>query len=128
MHYWQSLVDHVKNKPYTHAFLADEPFLAEPLSKAEKEMRDSCSYYLGEKYGNISLTRREEKCIFWLVQTHTISDAAAKMGLSPRTIEFYIKRLKSKFQCKSKKSLIKTVLQTTLLQQLEKQGLIITKH
>lgn len=128
MHYWQSLLDHVKNNPHAHPFLADEPFFAEPLSKSEKEMRDVRIYHLGGKYGDISLTNREGKCIFWLVQTHTISEAAAKMELSPRTVEFYIKRLKSKFQCKNKKTLIKTVLQTTLLQQFEKEGLAITRH
>lgn len=96
--------------------------------KNTKETRDLRTYYLGDTFPNVYLTKREAECVFWLVQSRTIAEAAAKMALSARTIEFYIKNLKAKLKCHNKKTLLEKLLKTTLLKQLEKDGLTLVKH
>ena len=85
-------------------------------------------YYVGSGRSRVHFTRREAECIFWIVQNFTIAEAAHKMGLSARTVEFYIKNTKLKLKCVNKKALIEKVLKTDLLTQLEKEGLKIKKH
>lgn len=137
MRYWINLVADVKRNKQSRNFLlskenfetAGNPFFFEEKKlRGFKVKRDLRAYYLGEPFGDLYLTKREAECVFWLVQTHTIAQAAAKMCLSPRTIEFYIKNLKKKLKCKNKKILLDTLLQTDLFQQLEQDGLRLTKH
>lgn len=136
MQYWNSLLHAVVDKKNRTHFL-DE--VSESLSdghdqfgvKAEKEIkkpRDIRWYYLGETYPNVYLTKREAECMFWIVQEYTISETAYQIDLSPRTVEFYVKNMKLKLNCANKKQLVRKVLQTTLLQQLEKEGMCIVKH
>lgn len=137
MHYWNSVLNEVLNKDEnTRAFLftnqgrLDEEmdFYAPSRYSDLKETRDLRAYYLGEKYPGLYLTKREAESVFWLVQGCTIAQAALHMGLSARTVEYYIKNLKAKLCCKTKKELLSKVLYTTLLQQLEKDGMKIVRH
>lgn len=137
MHYWNALLHEVLTKSATQPILlSDENFSTagnltfhtEKKFIFKKSPRDLRTYYLGDTFPNIYLTKREAESMFWLVQCHTIDEAACKMHLSPRTLEFYIKNLKLKLRCKSKKMLIEKVLQSDLLAQLEKDGLRIVKH
>ncbi|OGT33493.1 MAG: hypothetical protein A3C44_02965 [Gammaproteobacteria bacterium RIFCSPHIGHO2_02_FULL_39_13] len=66
--------------------------------------------------------------MFWVVQDFTLAYVAQQMTLSRRTVEFYVKNLKLKLQCRNKKELIETILQTDLLRQLELEGLQIMRH
>ena len=140
MHYWHSVLDEVLNKNaqkfnfiYTsNGRLQDmtDYFDASSnkLSTTKKEKRDLREYYLGENYPNVHITKREAESLFWLVQGLTIIQTAYQLGLSSRTVEFYVKNLKLKLNCDNKKQLINTILQTNLLEQLEKDGMKITKH
>lgn len=127
MHYWNAVLNGVLNKNnQIHA--EKEIKIDKVLLHKIKEPRDLRMYYLGDQYPNIYLTKREAECMFWLVQNNTIGVTALKMALSARTVEFYVKNMKIKLRCVNKKQLIEKVLQTNLLQQLEKDGLRIVKH
>ncbi len=142
MHYWNSVLDEVLHKDdMSHEFfftnqgnLCDDMFeedipdnFLEKIAKV-KDTRDLRTYYLGKEYPDVYLTKREAECIFWVVQDCTISETALKMQLSARTVEFYVKNMKLKLRCENKKKLVDKILQTNLLQQLEKDGLRIVKH
>ncbi|OGT48473.1 MAG: hypothetical protein A3E82_03875 [Gammaproteobacteria bacterium RIFCSPHIGHO2_12_FULL_38_11] len=86
------------------------------------------NYYLGKKYPNVYITKREAESLFWIVQGLTIPQTAHKLALSSRTVEFYVKNLKLKLGCVNKKELIEKIMQTNLLKQLEKEGLKIIRH
>lgn len=60
--------------------------------------------------GGLYLTHREAECMHWMLQGRTMKDIAKVLKLSPRTVEYYIKRLKDRWGCKSKKELL-TLLQ-----------------
>lgn len=138
MNYWNSILDEVLHKDDdSHAFLFTnqgdltddmENYAVEINSDKKREARDLRTYYLGKEYPNIYLTKREAECMFWIVQDCTIAETALKMGLSARTVEFYVKNMKLKLQCKNKNKLTEKILLSNLLQQLEKEGLRIVKH
>ncbi len=54
----------------------------------------------------ICLSKRENECLLLLAKGRTAKAIAIQMGISFRTIEGYIERLKLKFNCSSKSALI----------------------
>jgi DNA-binding CsgD family transcriptional regulator len=135
MQFWNSVLNDVIYKNDTQDFSntllfeSENDFTIKHKATAKiKETRDLRTYYLGEKYPGVYLTKREAECLFWMVQNYTISQTAYNMDLSARTVEFYAKNLKLKLHTKSKKELINKILQTNLLQQLEKDGMRIVRH
>lgn len=52
------------------------------------------------------LTARERECLKLLIQHHSYKDIAAMLGLSHRTVEFYIDNIKNKFTCWNKQEVI----------------------
>lgn len=138
MSYWHSILDEVLHKDDdAHAFLfTNQGDLSDDVENYAiacnadriRDSRDLRTYYLGREYPDIYLTKREAECMFWIVQECTIAETALKMGLSARTVEFYVKNMKLKLQCKNKRKLIEKILLSSLLQQLERDGMRIVKH
>ena len=58
------------------------------------------------------LSKREIECAYYLIRGMTAKQIAKIIFLSPRTIEHYIDRIKSKFKCKSRSDLIMSILNT----------------
>ena len=54
----------------------------------------------------LSLSRREEECLYYLLRNHTAKEIAKALGLSHRTVESYLNNLKDKFNCVNKTTLI----------------------
>jgi DNA-binding CsgD family transcriptional regulator len=65
---------------------------------------------IARKSSNIVLTRREEECLFYLLQGRSMKVMGSILTVSPRTIESYIEKLKSKFGCHNKYTLIDKAL------------------
>ncbi|MCX7120345.1 MAG: LuxR C-terminal-related transcriptional regulator [Gammaproteobacteria bacterium] len=140
MHYWNSVVEEVLHKnDSSHAFLYtnngllhDECYFNtaenDYCMMDERETRDLRNYFLGEKYPGVYITKREAESVFWIIQGLTIPQTACKLGLSSRTVEFYVKNLKVKLKCINKKELLEKILETDLLMQLEKEGLKVFRH
>lgn len=76
------------------------------------------SYNLGAKYEGIYFTQREAECMLLLLNGKTISKTADTLCLSPRTIEFYLKNMKTKLGCRTKFELIELVLDSDFLQDI----------
>lgn len=66
----------------------------------------------------ITITQREREVLELIVTGLTVKKAAIAMGLSPRTAEFYVKTLRYKFKCASKRDLIEFVVHHHVLEQL----------
>ncbi len=134
MQYWNSVLDEVLQKDEQRAFLYtnrgrldDVFYLPTALSHSKKPSRRR-NYFLNHPFEDVHLTPREAETMFWVVQDYTLAATAEKMGLSSRTIEFYVKNMKAKLRCANKKEMIEKILHTNLLQQLEQDGLRIVKH
>lgn len=128
MHYWRSILDEVLNKSNEQYSATQSLLLSEDQLISVKEKRDLRCYYLGPDYPDIYFTKREAECIFWMAHGLTIAETALKMYLSPRTVEFYVKNMKTKLGCASKKRLIEKVMKTGLMDQLQQEGMQIVKH
>lgn len=58
------------------------------------------------KYLNSHLTQRQKDCIFYLTKGMTIKQIAKKLNLAPKTIEHYLKNIRTKLNCKTRAELI----------------------
>ena len=63
-------------------------------------------YYLGGSYPDVYFTQREVECAMYLLKHSTINEVADILSLSPRTIEFYVNRMKAKLECKKLRDLL----------------------
>ena len=61
-------------------------------------------------YEEVSLTKRQTDCLYYLVQGMTVKQIAETMSLSARTVEHYLEAVKSKLQCKKRSELISRAL------------------
>jgi DNA-binding CsgD family transcriptional regulator len=63
------------------------------------------------------LTKREAECVYYAMENQTIKKTGAIMKLSPRTIEFYLKRIRKKLSCPRKKDLVFAMRKTSFLRE-----------
>jgi len=63
---------------------------------AEKPKRVLRRYRLDGDCEGLVLTQREAECMWLLMRGSTIRAAGEQLGLSPRTVEFYLKNIKRK--------------------------------
>jgi DNA-binding CsgD family transcriptional regulator len=83
---------------------------AKPTVKKPKQKKADNKYILIKKDIQIALSNREEQCISCLILGRTLNQMSECLALSVRTVEFYIKNIKSKFNCYSRNELIKLIL------------------
>lgn len=74
-----------------------------------KPKRESKKYRLGGKFEHVYFTPREAQCMILLLKGQTINSVAEELLLSPRTVEFYVKNMKAKLQCRTKFELVSVV-------------------
>jgi DNA-binding NarL/FixJ family response regulator len=84
-------------------------------------------YPLGNRYGKLYFTGREGECMFGLLCGKTIPRVATDLSLSPRTVEFYLKNMKSKLRCRTKSELIKRILKTDFMGNYKKVNAVKNK-
>lgn len=53
------------------------------------------------------LSERERDCLKLLLKDNSAKETAQKLGLSPRTVEFYFENIKNKLSCINKKEILK---------------------
>lgn len=107
MLYWQAVRNEFLNryaKDY-HFNYTTLRYYPENEEEREKKMLRRHKYYFGKKKKSY-LTQREADCIYHLCLGFTIRDTAKELLLSPRSVEFYLKRIKEKFNIRYKKDLL----------------------
>lgn len=77
------------------------------------------SFVLSEPLTGITLTRREIQVLYLICHGSTNQDASARMGLSVRTTEYYIKNMRRKVAANSKSSLIRKILATDFMERID---------
>lgn len=114
MLYWQQLINEVNDKKFSNEMKCPEK---------NNTRRKSHRYYLKNEISHLYLTQREAECIFYILQGYTLKEAARELELSPRTLEFYFKRIKEKFGCKTRSALIKLFMKNDILDFLKEAKL-----
>lgn len=67
------------------------------------------------KYPNVILTEREAECLKHILYGRSYKHIGRSLGISPRTVEFYITNMRTKFNCTSRYDLIEKVRATDFL-------------
>ena len=76
-------------------------------------------YALGDRFGRIYFTKREAECMVHLLRGKTIARVALELKLSPRTVEFYLKNMKTKLGCRTKFELIDLVINSDFMKNVD---------
>jgi DNA-binding CsgD family transcriptional regulator len=84
------------------------------------QKRNKRYYVIGEGDKKLYFTEREIDTMKSLLQFHTIPQAALHLGISARTLEFYVKNLRSKLSCQTKDDLIEYISKENFLKELKK--------
>lgn len=82
-------------------------------------IRSLVAYGLGSKYGSTYFTKREAECMVLLLRGKTIGSVANILKLSPRTVEYYIKNMKSKLGCRTKFELVDLVYASDFIKNVD---------
>lgn len=95
LHYWQRLVaiSHIK--------------VAYRLTA-----RVRVRVYLGESYPGVYLTLREAECIYNLLMYNKRKCVAELLGISVRTVDYYVAEVKIKLNCHSQKEVLQMISYT----------------
>lgn len=64
------------------------------------------AYYIGTNENPFCLSPRELECLFLTLRSMTAKQIAEQLGLSKRSVEFYIDNIKNKMGCTTKSELI----------------------
>ncbi len=76
-------------------------------------------FLLNDPLNGVPLTRRELQVLFLICQGLTNTLVAKKIGLSSRTIEYYIKNMRKKTHALNKTDLVDQVLKTDFLTRVD---------
>lgn len=103
MQYWEQLLHEVQNKERGYRYTLNPAY--DSLETKVKRQIYLRKYFLDRERG-LYLTHREAGCLYYIYKGHTIRSTARELSLSPRTVEFYLQRVKYKFNCRSRDELM----------------------
>jgi DNA-binding CsgD family transcriptional regulator len=115
--YWQSVINEIFNQyaddyPF-HFTSVHEKHRNESTTEKAIPKEKPIKHILNEEKGWY-LTGRELQCVMGFLNGKTIKAVAHSLNLSPRTVEFYLKRIKDRFNCRTKVELINIISQFDL--------------
>lgn len=126
MEYWNKILQEYLHKgktSYNFAYTCYNPERLPAGLKTNKRKPEKASikrcYYLGAEYPEVYFTRREAECLVHLLKGKTINSTAISLGISRRTVEFYVKKMREKLKCNSKPELLEKVSETNFLKNLD---------
>jgi DNA-binding CsgD family transcriptional regulator len=90
--------------------LAQQPTLKNPEENSEDLTQNE--FTVKSNINNCSVSKREKECLHYLICGLSAKSIARKLNLSPRTIEYYIGKMKEKFDCTNTIELIIKALST----------------
>ena len=67
---------------------------------------DVKNFYIRHNSEDIKLTKRQEECLSLFVQHKGVKEIGGILGLSEKTVEFYLRKIVQKLKCQTKRQLI----------------------
>ncbi len=74
--------------------------------------RRAIKYQIGEPNNKTYLTQREADCMIQLLEGKTLCQTGQALRLSPRTVEYYLGKIKRKLNCRKKREVIHLIAKT----------------
>jgi DNA-binding CsgD family transcriptional regulator len=115
--YWDKVLNEVLNKSTLRLFTLKPCYHKKEIKTNHRRKRGM--YKLGGKFNDIYFTRREAECMVQLLNGKTMRNAAKVLDLSVRTVEFYVKNMYKKLNCRTKIELIDLVMQSDFLNSID---------
>ena len=106
--YWTKLIQEVATGSHKQQQSSTTSKITYDVQYERKGMK----YTLGEPLTTVYFTQREAECVMQLLQGRTMLETGESLQLSPRTVEYYLDRIKRKLNCRKKSDIIKLVSQT----------------
>lgn len=120
--YWGAVLHEVQNKNninccfrYTTVGESPAPMSNRSARRARNPEPKKRKFIVGEPFPAVYFTEREFDCMVSLLRGQTVKEIALKLRLSPRTVEYYIKNLKNKLGCSTRRELMGRALETQLI-------------
>lgn len=104
---------------FYHAIQKENAQVDSVNKKNDPESKKKKHYALGKKYPNVYLSFREAQCVALFLDGCTNEEAAKKLGLSRRTIEFYLNNIKMKLGEKNKNKIMEKIRSSYFLKSVE---------
>ena len=107
--YWKAIIQEIVNKEKltlpirltnTAACDTDENESLKPIKVIRR-------YYLEKPYNHVYFTFQEARCLLYCRENPRYKAISQALNISERTVEFYLKNMRGKVQCKTKKDLLK---------------------
>ena len=124
--YWEKLVKEIQDKDITkkdHYRLSSFEDIRSKKSHSvdyqRQPTRRAIKYQIGEPSKETYLTQREADCMILLLQGKTLSQTGLALQLSPRTVEYYLNKIKRKLNCRKKKEVIHIVSKTQFIKMFQ---------
>lgn len=111
--YWDKVLEEVKNRNENSksrltnincAAKEKRKYVRKDLSSLRKQKADVL-----EKKQEVQFSRREADCLVHFLHGKTANETGLALGLSRRTVEFYVKNMRQKVGCRTKAELISIV-------------------
>lgn len=107
MYYWQAVCNEFFNRYAKDYHFSYTTMRYYPIDEEEREKQlMKRKRYPFSHDGSLYLTQREADCIYHMCLGLTIKETSEELLLSPRSVEFYLKRIKEKFNIPYKKDLL----------------------
>jgi PAS domain S-box-containing protein len=94
----------------------ERPFRLQDVLKSIKAKK----YFLTGEYEDIYLTKRQAECAYCLANGKTVKETGKLLGLSYRTIEFYLENVKVKLGVNTRSELISKLIEGRFLEAIKK--------
>lgn len=106
--------------------IAQEEYRRRNGKPAEKRPRRSAAekdryYYLSAHKRQFYLSQREHECASLLINGLTLKQMGATLGISERTVEYYVARIRKRVQCHNKQALITFLHESSFIPQTNEQ-------
>jgi DNA-binding CsgD family transcriptional regulator len=122
--HWEALLKEVLKTQKKQTLSYDHKKIEKDNDAIRKEVK---KYFLGIPYPGIYFTGREAEVMIQLLHGKTLNAAAKYLNLSPRTIEFYVKNMKTKLACRTKSELIGKVFASDFIKKVDFFNSLIPK-
>jgi len=105
--YWNAIVQEVINKQNpTFSFRFTNTKRKRYQRRGKNNRFNPERYYLDSPYQHVYFTPQEAACLFYCRKNSRYKMIARYLGISARTVEFYLKNMRRKLSCRTKKELL----------------------
>lgn len=127
MDYWRRVLNEVQrntniNGGFRWTNILDETEeVVDPeheLKVAQLRRYYSQTYEIGPAFPGLYLTQREAECVWQLSMGKTLRQTGDALQLSPRTVEYYVRRIREKLGCKTKSDVMQLLHRIEFIERL----------